>query len=446
MIDTPATFTFDSYHFDRSTGQISLKYSFDNSIKFEEVVTIPVNDSVEYDEPKLDRALFALHLIAGISYYKAYIPKNIEVRSGSLSEVQAEFWNTVYTKGMGEFFYRNDIDFRGLVQFPYGRVDEIVNKVEVKGKDKDKVNALVPIGGGKDSIVTIETLKKLGVDVTLFRVGQHPLIEKQAEIAGCPLLNIKRQISPTLFELNEQGALNGHIPITAYNSFVAIVTAILHGYDAIIFSNERSANIGNTEMYDMEVNHQWSKSLECEEMIQSYIQQYISSNLDYYSLLRPHSELAITKEFVEYPQYLHHSTSCNANWRILKEKPDELWGTDSKSVFVFALYAAFLEKETIVDIFKRNLFDDPDVLDTYRELMGLQGIKPFECVGTPDETKAAFLLAHERGEWESSIAMKMFTEEVLPTIKDPGELITDIMEPLKSTIFDSKFTHFRRDT
>jgi hypothetical protein len=59
---------------------------------------------------------------------------------------------------------------------------------------------------------------------------------------GLPTLNIGRELSPLLFELNRRGAYNGHIPVTAINSAILVVAALLYGHDAIAFSNEHSAS------------------------------------------------------------------------------------------------------------------------------------------------------------------------------------------------------------
>src|SRR3989338_4547644 len=111
------TFIFESYTFDRKKGKIYLKYSLDDSIHFEEVLTLPRTSYIRAEEKLIEKAMFSLHLIGGISYYKTFCPKNIEIRSGSLTRHEAKFWNTLYTKGLGEFFYKNRKDFRNLIKF-----------------------------------------------------------------------------------------------------------------------------------------------------------------------------------------------------------------------------------------------------------------------------------------------------------------------------------------
>ena len=231
-------FVFDSYSLDQKSGEVALKYSLDDAVHFTERLKLPPSTK-SIDQAVLDQAVFALHLIGGVSYYKTCIPKNIEIRSGTLTKNQAHFFHEVYEKGLGEFFFRNDIDFRGLIQFPVDAKSTTNTKQRANQQTSKRV--LVPIGCGKDSIVTAELLKKAGYDVTLFRMTGHPIIEETVEALGLPCIVINRTLDPELFELNKQGALNGHVPITAYLTFAAHIVAMLQDFDAVVLSNERSA-------------------------------------------------------------------------------------------------------------------------------------------------------------------------------------------------------------
>ncbi len=425
------TFTFVSYACFPEEGRIELDYALrdpedgGNPVEFTETLSFPPIASWDGSrEEELNRALFQLHLIGGISYYKTCLPKRIEVGSGQLTNAQAAFWNTVYENGLGEFFYRNEIDFHDLIKFPALATEEQKPFIpSEEGPTGDR--CLVPIGGGKDSLVTIKLLQKHRIPVTLLRIGSHPVITAQAVAAGLPLLEVKRALSAHLFDLNAQGALNGHVPITAYLNMLALVLAILRGDTAVVFSNERSANEGNVEYLGMEINHQWSKSVAFERMLQEQVRAF--SEVEIFSLLRPLSELRITQIFTGHPQYLPLATSCNENWKILaksKKLSGGLWcGQCPKCAFVYAMLAAFLPRAETGKLFCKDLFADAALLPLYKELLGLEGFKPFECVGTSDETKAAFLLAHERGDAEETAAMKLFVKDVLPMIKDGKALV-----------------------
>jgi hypothetical protein len=409
------TFIVDSFHFEESTGVLKLTYGLDDEIAFTETLTFPEGFTLPADRSSFDAALFGLHVIGGISYFKTCLPKKIEIRSGVLTKEQADFWNAVYENGLGEFFFRNKIDFRGLINVPF---DEDARRASLESRSSDTHGkALVPIGGGKDSLVTIELLKKEGVDLTLFRLGSHPLITKMAEIVERPLLTVERTLDPQLFELNKQGALNGHIPISAYLSWLTVVTSILYGFDSIIMSNEKSANEGNVQYLGKDINHQWSKSEEFERMFSDYVHRYITPSIAYFSLLRPLSELQIAKLFAGFPQYFPYATSCNANWKIASERSRDRWcGQCPKCAFAFVILGAFIPREQLLTMFGTNLLDAKELQTFYRELLGLEGFKPFECVGTVAETRAAFSLMHQNGEWKDSEAMEAFVRDVLPSL------------------------------
>ncbi|TSC60823.1 MAG: hypothetical protein Greene041662_55 [Candidatus Peregrinibacteria bacterium Greene0416_62] len=418
-----SSFIFDSYAFYHEEGLIELKYSLDDSIRFIETIKLPEPFPPQAKNPNFNRLLFLLHLIGGISYYKTCLPKKIEVRSGSLSADDATFWTQVYENGLGEFFYKNKIDHRGRVKFPCETAQRAVSTEPHQPVPSGKI--LVPFGGGKDSIITAEMLKAAGHDVTLLRIGHHPLISAFAKKAGFPLITIERRLDPILFSLNAEGALNGHVPITAYLSILSVIVAELYGFSGAVWSNERSANEGNTKLHDLEVNHQWSKGFAFEKALQEMLKD--KTSVQYFSLLRPWSELRIVQECCKYPQYFASFTSCNANWKIAAKS--EKLGTGlwcrkcPKCAFAFALFASFLPRATLEKIFGGNLFNSPALETTFRELLGLQGFKPFECVGTPDEVRAAFLLARKRGDLAETAMMKIFEADVLPHIKNPDALI-----------------------
>lgn len=419
------TFVFESCAFEEERDIIELHYSLDGEVSFTETIKFPKQEYQKVDPELMERAVFALHIIGGISYFKTCCPKKIIIKSGKLTERQAKFWNSVYENGLGEFFYKNNIDFTDLIDFPVSTEEE----PEYIETSIDPRKILVPIGGGKDSMVTIELLREAEVDPLLVRMGTHPLIDNMVEITGLPHLTIERKLSEKLFTLNEEGALNGHIPITAYLSFLNVICALRTGSGFIAMSNEQSANEGNVLFHGKEINHQWSKSLEFERAFQEYVRSFITPDIIYFSMLRPLSELHIAKLFSEHEQYFSAVTSCNANWSIRNSTEKKWCGVCPKCAFVFVILAAFLPQKTVTEMFGGNLLNMKEKLPLYKKLLGIEGHKPFECVGTPEETKAALLLINQKDEFKRSATMKMFIEEVLPTIEDPEELIEEALSP-----------------
>ncbi|HRY63665.1 MAG TPA: hypothetical protein P5267_03640, partial [Patescibacteria group bacterium] len=259
-------FQFAKYQFNPRNGVVLFDYALDNICFQEKLLLPPVSKLNKKQLAALDLALFNLFLIAGISYYKTYCPKKIDLGKYKLSREQAAFWNKVYTKGLGEFFYKNKLDWRGLVNFPF---DKNYQPKAVKIPAGKK--SLVPIGGGKDSIVVLETLKTQGKKISLLNLTSqkenNKIITDTARVAGEKLIRVRRQIAPELIALNhKKGVYNGHVPFSAYLAFLTLAVAIIDGDKEIAVGNERSANYGNVKYLGVIINHQWSKSLDFEKL------------------------------------------------------------------------------------------------------------------------------------------------------------------------------------
>ena len=399
-------FSFPRYESDIPRGLVRFHYELIHNGKkytFKEELTF---DPSKTSGP-LARMLETLHLVLGISYWKLFCPRTIITPYG-LSEAQAQFWDTLYTKGLGEFFYRNNIDFRDLVHFPHTQKPATA-PISMKLSDR----SLVLLGAGKDSIVTAELLKEKGREFTLFTLNPSEIHQEVARQIGRPLRLMKRTLDPMLSELNKHpDAYNGHVPITAVFMCTALFAALLYDFRVVVASNEESANYGNVMYLGSEMNHQWSKSLEFETLLSQYVTNYISQDLSVFSLLRPLTEMDIAKTFSKYPNYFHSFTSCNTNFKIEQNPRRGQWcGKCPKCAFVFLILSAFLPKETVIGIFQKNLFADPTLIATYEELLGIAGFKPFECVGTPEESILAFRKVREKGEFAGDVVYEHIRTE-----------------------------------
>ncbi|HEX3896381.1 MAG TPA: UDP-N-acetyl-alpha-D-muramoyl-L-alanyl-L-glutamate epimerase [Rudaea sp.] len=434
-----------------SNGEAQLVYAFDDGPELVERVVFPdARPLLENRREAFDASLKLLHLIAGVSYYKAGVPSNIVVEGDGLDAETASFIDEVYLHGLAEFAYHNALDLRGRVHFPSlaRRSGESQNPVLGTSNEKldssfrwnDKHNAetlqelprrtLVPIGGGKDSLVSVEMLKRAREPATAVWIGDSALIAACAERTGLPRLNIKRQLAPQLFEYNKAGAYNGHIPVTAINSAILICAAIIYGFDAIAFSNERSASAATLEYEGRSVNHQWSKGIDFERALRKYTKSHIAANLDYFSLLRPLSELAVTRAFSQSTNYDDVFSSCNRNFRIRGDKPADRWcGQCPKCHFVFLALAPFVSKPRLLGIFGRNLLDDASLAAAFDALLEYRNHKPFECVGEGQESRAALFTLSQRPEWKEDAIVARFADEILPQL-DRGTLrIEPLLQP-----------------
>ena len=412
-MDRGRLFRIHWHSYDPESRKVELKYDLDGE-DFTETYQLP-GGCDGGDPAVVERLVGTLHVLAGISYYKTSLPEAVEI-GHPVPPADAAFFHDVYEKGLGELFFKNGIDPRGIVRIEPNM--ETAPLAPPPRPAKKKLRVLCPFGGGKDSVVTAMLLKEAGHDVTLLRVGAHGIIDALASALGLPLVTVDRRLDPKLFEINAKGGLNGHVPITAILSALAVLVAETGGFDLVAFSNERSADDGNTVWNELEINHQWSKSLEFERGFRRHLAETCGTSVAYVSLLRPWSELRIVKEFVRFEKALPLFTSCNKNWKIGPgEKQTIPWcRACPKCAFTGVLLAAFLPRERVVALQGGDVLTEPGLVATYRELLGLQGHKPFECVGTPHETAAAFHLAHERSGYGDSEAMRDFLHS--PLAKD----------------------------
>lgn len=422
--DQVSRFRFVRCDFAADTGVARLVYAFDDGPELTETVTVP-GAPFQLDDERtaaVQRALQLLHLIAGVSYYKAAVPAQVSIDSYAIDAATAALVETVYFNGLGEFAYRNGLNLRDRFKLPASLPSPASGRgAGGEGSFAPNLNlahhALVAIGGGKDSLVSIEALRNAGVAETVTWIGGSQLIRACAERTGLPTLNIGRTLAPELFELNRQGAWNGHIPVTAVNSAIMVLAAVVQGVDQVVFSNERSASYGSQIAGTGEVNHQWSKGWAFEKAFGEYVQQHIAADLNYYSLLRPLSELAVARQFAKTDFYDAHFSSCNRNFHILGERPVNRWcGVCPKCHFVFLALAPFMPKIRLVRIFGRNLLDDMEQAGGYDALLEFQDHKPFECVGEGKESRAAMATLASRPDWKEDVLVKRFANLIQPTL------------------------------
>ncbi len=421
-----------------ANGVAELVYAFDHGEELIETVRFPNAPALPAShKAAFDRALKLLHLIAGVSYYKAGVPPKIDVADGPLDNATADLLDALYLHGLAEFAYRNGLDLRGRVAFPHGGAAQ----PQASALNLPR-RTLVPIGGGKDSLVAVEAIKSIGGEATAVWVGNSNLIASCAERTGLPTLNIQRELAPQLFDLNRIGAWNGHIPVTAVNSAILAVAAILYGYDSIAFANERSASAATLEYEGQLVNHQWSKGYTFEQLLGDWLHTQVAADLDYCSLLRPYSELAITRTFAKLTPYFDAFSSCNRNFKILGPKPADRWcGQCPKCHFVFLALAPFLSKPRLLQIFGRNLLDDDGQAAGFDALLEYQDHKPFECVGEGAEARAAMYALSQRPEWQEDALIARFRSEILPQLNVADLALEPWLEPSAEHRIPARLQH-----
>jgi hypothetical protein len=392
-------------------GRATLRYALDDRIEFVETFDLPLSRPVEEaDRATVQALLSLLHWVAGVSYFKTAAPPTIACDSGIPPPATATLLEALYSEGLGEFAFVNALPRLPRPSFPASGAPEHERALA----DRRARRVLVPVGGGKDSAVAIETVRRAGCELALFSVGDAPPIARTVAVAELPRLIADRRLDPELGALNRAGALNGHIPVTAIVACVALLTAALNGYDAVALANERSASSGNLVWDGVEINHQYSKGFAAERLLRAAVAE-LAPSLELFSVLRPASELAIARAFARMDRYHPAFTSCNAIFRLDPALRAASWCCDCpKCRFVFLALAPFSEPAHLRDVFGCDLLEQEDQFEGFALLTATGGDKPFECVGEEQESLAAIRMLAEDPRWREHRMVKRLVTEVLP--------------------------------
>jgi hypothetical protein len=392
------SFRYLDFEWDAGARSLACRYALDD-LEFEE--RIGFDAATPHDAELARRAFRLVHLLAGVSYFKAACPPVIELGAQTLTPAERRLLEAFYLDGLGEFAYRNDLDLRRV------RID--AGPGERPAPPSLAVTSgfpLVPFGGGIDSIVAVEAVRATHPDARLFVVNEFAAIESSIPTTGLPVVRATRHIDPMLLELNQLGAYNGHVPVTGILSAIAVASAVLHGASEVVMSNEWSASQGNVERHGRSVNHQWSKSLEFERLFRVVLHESLGTAVDYFSLLRPLTSLRIAQAFAEHHEYLSTFRSCNRAFHISPDARQSAWcGRCDKCCFVDLVLAPFVPARELGAVFGGNEpVRDASLRGQFDALLGLTAdLKPWECVGDVGECRGSAYLAAQRedraGDW-----------------------------------------------
>jgi UDP-N-acetyl-alpha-D-muramoyl-L-alanyl-L-glutamate epimerase len=387
-------FIFEKYAFDETSKTLEMTYKVDDTHTFTEKVVFNF-EFINYNKEALDRACNLIFFVSGVSYYKAFVPAEIIVRGGYINAELSQLLQTTYQEGLGEFFYVNNLDPYTEISFP------INEKKPLEQLNLDTTGMMVGIGGGKDSLLSIELLRK-HYDISTWSVGHREPLQKIVNEVGLEHSWVDRLIDPQLIELNKHdGIYNGHIPISAIIASVGAAVCVLTGKQYHVVSNESSASEPTLTYKNKDINHQYSKSLEFEIILKSYLNHMFGESIGYFSLLRPFTELYIAELFVKnaFDKYKRVFSSCNKAFR--RGSTEAFWcGECPKCAFVFLALSPFISQDELRHMFgDKDLLSDPALQETYEMLLGITKHKPLECVGTLSENKKAMeLIARSRPE------------------------------------------------
>jgi UDP-N-acetyl-alpha-D-muramoyl-L-alanyl-L-glutamate epimerase len=410
-----ASFACTRLDIDFETGQVEFGYALTGTdpadrITFTEQVVLPVPAGVVSQATR--RATVAVlrlaHRVAGVSYFKAAAPATVQLGPSPVTAAELRFLEAIYRDGLHEFAYTNDL------------ASVLDTSVIAAAIDPDTVLAagtaggrpLVACGGGKDSIVSLEAMLRSGRRPVSFVVNPNAITRAVVERSGTDLLAATRRLDPALFALNAAGAHNGHVPVTAINSLLAVATGVLHGLGPVVMSNEASASAANLVWHGRAVNHQWSKSLGAERLLRQALASRFGPRELYFSLLRHLNELQIAALFAAQSGYDDVMTSCNRAFTITRTSGVRWCRDCPKCRFVFLALACFMPADRVVALLGGNLLHDSTQLAGYRELLGLGAPKPFECVGELDESIAALVHLGQQPAWRQAPLVQALLAEI----------------------------------
>jgi hypothetical protein len=405
----PSEFLIDRPTFEPATGTARFTYGLDGK-KFTETLGLPAGlDAGVVGGDVFEKLLDLTAIVLGVSYYKLLAPLVIAAPEIALSEAEKAFILDVYENGLGEFYARNNLERFGRLS-----IDALSDDRPPLPAPVLQRRALLPIGGGKDSLVSVALLEAAGLEFTPFAVNaKGPILSSVGEI-GRPPIYVTRTLDREMIRLSsEPGYYTGHVPSTAINSMIAALCALLYSYDRIVLSNERSASEGNAFHDGREVNHQYSKSLEFEALLADIFAGTTGGALGYFSLLRPYSEAKIARLFARQTRFDRVFSSCNRNFRYDGHNGPLWCGECPKCHFVFLILAPEMAKDRLLGIFGQNLLAKPQNEASFRELTGLAGQKPWECVGEILEAAACLYELTSRPEWAEDVIVSKLKDDLV---------------------------------
>ncbi|MEE0882660.1 MAG: UDP-N-acetylmuramoyl-L-alanine--D-glutamate ligase [Bacteroidales bacterium] len=399
-------FVYEDFKYSIDEKGLKIEFTFINGEHiFSPTLLVEKKDFFSFShlsKEQLDLLIFNMGMVELISYWKAFCSPRVVIKPYALKKEQIDFYKKLYYNGLGEFFYVNGIN---VSQEEFLNIENYDNNYTIAQSFEVEDRYIVPIGGGKDSVVTMDLLLSANRDVVPFIINPRGATVDCCSIAGFSqekTLTCKRVIDAHLLELNAQGCLNGHTPFSAMLAFTTLLISALTKRKYIALSNEDSAS--ESTVKGSEVNHQYSKSLEFENDFRAYVAKFVSEDFYYFSFLRPLSELHIAKLFSKL-SYQSVFKSCNAGSK------QNIWcGKCPKCLFAFIILSPFVSKEELIAIFSKNLFEDKDLEEYFLQLCGERQTKPFECVGTVSEVKAALALClrNRKEDYENDYLMKIF--------------------------------------
>lgn len=336
-------------------------------------------------EKNIQQILIAIGVTLIPSFFKITDFECVRIRAATLDSVSREFFEKFLLKGLGEFRY-----LQGLDPLRKVRIEVEEDNGQLEPYEKLYSDKLVMLnGGGKDTIVAVEILKKTEQNYVWLTVNPNGVTEKVVEIS-------KNSDAYNILFIPDKKMKNairypwGHVPFSAICSSLGTLFAMAIDARYVASGNESSANFGNVIYKGHEINHQYSKSFEFENGFFEFVRRRVAKNINVFSILRPFDDLQLAMFFSDMKDYHLHFISCNKG--ISRGK----WCNDCpKCAFTSMALYPFIGSVGVQRIFGEDILKKTSICNHIENLVS-DGIKPWECVGTLEESKLALSLIIDR--------------------------------------------------
>ncbi len=409
---------FSYLSLDVSSDTLEATYALDDR-RFVETVTFEGVPSLDRPEVRAVGELW--FLLAGLSYYKAGAPPVVDLGETVITGSGRSLLAAALLDGLGEFSYRNDLPLDD-VTFVGG------HDAPLRPATVDPRRVVTPFGGGIDSVVTVASLPE-DLDQSLFVMsppsGRFAPLEATAALTGRPILRATRTLDGQIVR-GDTSFFNGHVPVTAMVTMLAVVAAVADQRGGVVMSNEHSASVPNLVWRGRDINHQWSKSWSAEKLVGDAVAAAVGDGVHVASFLRNRSELWVAERFAALPDYLTTFRSCNRAFAQDVNRRAAHWcGECDKCVFIALVLAPFVPRTQLGAALGVEPTSDPARFEQLRTLVGLgDERKPFECVGDPGECSVALRALADDPAWRDvdnvrQLASLVSTDVSLPELLQP---------------------------
>lgn len=333
-----------------------------------------------FDKTALEPTLCAIALAFSAFFFKLADFKSICAGSFALDKCSAAFFSHSIQSGMGEFRYIQGLNPKKAIE-----VASLNSREPAPRKSSTKDHLIMLNGGGKDTIVAGELLKLCGQDFTWVTIRPNRSRRSVVELSGNP--------SSIEVGYHVDEAVNtdkvypwGHIPHTSIILSLGLLIAQLIDARYVCAGNEQSANFGNIDFKGFELNHQYTKSFEYEKGFHDYVSRCVTPDIKVFSILRPFHDIQLGMMFSQMTKYHASFLSCNTG-----VGRDEWCGACPKCAFTALALYPFIGSEGCKLIFGRDVLHSHIIRQHIVDLTTAK-IKPWECVGTQEESKLALKL------------------------------------------------------